>query len=353
MAYNSQPHPSTGIAPFELVIPRRIPSLSVRNVPPGTPLKNKGTLNDGTPRARKREFMAKLRQKILAVVQALQKIQQRYKRNLDSNLDTRINRVRVADYVYRTDRQQRNKLQSRTVGPFVVLDADDSTYAIDVNGKERRVNSDHATPAPRPSTPDETPHPLLDGLYMPDSTPPVPDEYVINRLFGLRRTHGIYSAKVRWFDYGPKDDSWEPLENRPRNLVIRFLRRRKKKIAGYSWSTPSPPYRSTRRSPRLNQAETALVVAPQRPDPKWSPTFLGVFSNYHGEIRDTLNWIKIDQFNSVQETLPICWVRLTLPQRTRNTPHDPWLALWRFAEHSEWHGPYTDIWPCPPALTGR
>jgi len=38
MAYNSQPHRSTGTAPFELVIPRRVPSLSVRNVPPGTPL---------------------------------------------------------------------------------------------------------------------------------------------------------------------------------------------------------------------------------------------------------------------------------------------------------------------------
>jgi len=48
----------------------------------------------------------------------------------------------------------------------------------------------------------------------------------------LRRSNGIYSAKVRWFDYGPKDDSWEPLENLPRNLVIRFLRWKKKKSAG-------------------------------------------------------------------------------------------------------------------------
>jgi len=59
LAYNSQPHRSTGIAPFELVIPRRIPSLSVRNLPPGTSLQSKGTLNDGSPLARKREFMAK------------------------------------------------------------------------------------------------------------------------------------------------------------------------------------------------------------------------------------------------------------------------------------------------------
>jgi len=150
MAYNSQPHRSTGIAPFELVIPRRVPSLSVRNLPPGTPLTNKGTLNDGSPLARKREFMAKRRQQIPAVVEALQQTQQRYKRNFDSNVDTRNKRVRVGDYVYTTNQQQKNKLQNRTVGPFVVLDADDSTYVVDVNGEERRVNSDHVTPAPRP-----------------------------------------------------------------------------------------------------------------------------------------------------------------------------------------------------------
>jgi len=155
-----------------------------------------------------------------AVVEALQKTQQRYKRNFDSNVDTRNKRVRVGAYAYTTNHQENNELQRRTVGPTVVLDADDATYVIDVYGEERRVNSDHVTPAPRPSTPDEMPHPLLDGLDRPESTPPVPDEYVIDRLLSFRRNNVIYSAKVRWFDYGPKDDSWEPLKNLPRNLVI-------------------------------------------------------------------------------------------------------------------------------------
>jgi len=42
----------------------------------------------------------------------------------------------------------------------------------------------------------------------------------------LRQTGDSYSAKVRWFDYGSKDDTWEPLENLPRNLVVRFLRQK-------------------------------------------------------------------------------------------------------------------------------
>ena len=75
-----------------------------------------------------------------------------------------------------------------------------------------------------------------------------------------------------------------------------------------------------------------------------------MFSNSNGEIRITLNWVTINNSNSFQETLPICWVRLTLPDRTRNISHDPWFALWRFAELSEWHGPYTYVWPCPPSL---
>jgi len=269
-------------------------------------LKNKGTLNDGAPISRKLEFMANLRQKIAAVLEALQKTHQRFKFNLDSIVDTRNKRIRVGDYVCTTNHQQENELQSRTVGPFVVLDADDSTYVLDVNGEERGVNSNHVTPAPRPSTLDDTRHPLLEGLDKPESTPPVPEEYVIKPLLGLRRTNCIYTAKVRWFDYCPEEDSWKPLENFTRNLVIRYLRQRKKRIEGYSWGILTPPSRVTRRSPRLNQAEAALVVTPQRPDPKWSPTIRGVFSNSQGGIRITLNCMGMNPSSSVQETLPIC-----------------------------------------------
>jgi len=49
LAYNSQPHRSTGIAPFELVIPRRILSLSVRNFPPGHPFRIKVHSTMGHP----------------------------------------------------------------------------------------------------------------------------------------------------------------------------------------------------------------------------------------------------------------------------------------------------------------
>jgi len=78
MAFNSQPHRSTGIAPFELAIPRRIPDHRVRNLPPGTPLATKGKPNDGSPLACKREFMASLRKQLPVVVESLRKTQERY-----------------------------------------------------------------------------------------------------------------------------------------------------------------------------------------------------------------------------------------------------------------------------------
>jgi len=145
MAYNSRPHRSTGIASFALSIPRRIPYLTVRNLPPGTPLANKGTLNDGSPLARKPEFIARLRRQIPVVVEALRKTQQRYKRNVDHWVATRNADVKIVDYVYTVNHDRQNKLQSKVIGPFVVVDADTdaSTFVIDIVGEEKSVSSDH------------------------------------------------------------------------------------------------------------------------------------------------------------------------------------------------------------------
>jgi len=187
MAYGSQAHRSTGIAPFELVIPRRIPNLTVRSLPPGTPLTNKGTLKDGYHLARKRELIARLRKQIPIAVEALRKKQQRYKRHFDHRVAIRNADVKIGDYVYTTNHDRRNKLQSKAIGPFVVVDADAnaSTFVIDIDGEKKRVSSDHVTPAPRPTTADTVPHPLLDGLDQRKSPPATADEYVIDKLPGL------------------------------------------------------------------------------------------------------------------------------------------------------------------------
>jgi len=58
---------------------------------------------------------------------------------------------------------------------------------------------------------------------------------VADKLLGLRQTGDSDSAKVRGFDYGSKDDTWEPLKNLPRNLVVRFIRQKKKHVQENEW----------------------------------------------------------------------------------------------------------------------
>jgi len=82
--------------------------------------------------------MARLRKKIPIVVEALRKTQQRYKLNFDHRVATRNADVEIGDYVYTTNNDRQNKLQSKAIGPFVVIDADAdaSTFVIDIDGEE-------------------------------------------------------------------------------------------------------------------------------------------------------------------------------------------------------------------------
>jgi len=118
-------------------------------------------------------------------------------------------------------------------------DADACTFVTDMDGEEKRVSSVHVTPAPRPTTTDTVPHPPLDDLDQHKPPPATADEYAVEKLLGVRQTGDSYSAKVRLFDYGSKDDTWTPLENLQRNLVVRFLRQKKKHGPGYEWQTPT------------------------------------------------------------------------------------------------------------------
>jgi len=139
---------------------------------------------------------------------------------------------RSATSINAANHDQQNKLQSEAIGHFVIVDADAdaSPFVIDIDGEEKRVSSDHVTPAPRPTTTDTVPHPLLDGQDQRKTPPATADEYVIDKLLGFCQTGDTESATVRWFDYGWEDDTWEPLKNLPRNMAVHFLRQKKKHV---------------------------------------------------------------------------------------------------------------------------
>jgi len=282
--------------------------------------------------------MARLREQIPIVVEALRKTQQRYKRNFDHRVATCTADVNIGDYVYTTSHDRQNKLQSKAIGPFVVVDvdADASTFVIDIDGEENLVSSDHVTPAPRPATTDTVPHHLLDGLDQRKPPPATSDQYVIDKLLGLRQTGDSYSAKVRWFDYGSKNDTWEPLENLPRNLVVRFLRQKKKHVPGYKWQTP------TRRSRRQAGLTTVANIVM---DSTWIPTIQHVHVTGDGVIHANVSWTDLTTAAAIIERIPVAWLKLTLPAMTRNFACDPQLALRHFSRLNRAYGPYTDVWP--------
>jgi len=241
--------------------------------------------------------MARLRKQIPIAVEALPKTQQRYKRHFDHRVATRNADVKIGDYVYTTNHDRQKKLQSKAIGPFVVNDAgaDASTFVIDIDGEEHRVSSDNVTPAPRPTTTDKVSHPLLDGLEQRKPPPAPADEYVVDKLQGLRQTGDSYSVEVRWFDYGSKDDTWDPLENLPRNLVVRFLRQKKKHIPGVEWQTP------TRRSRRQAGLTTVANIVMES---TWIPNIQHVHVTGDGVIHANISWTDSSRAAAIMDVIP-------------------------------------------------
>jgi len=282
--------------------------------------------------------MARLREQIPIVFEALRKTQQRYKRTFDHRVATCTADVNIGDYVYTTSHDRQNKLQSKAIGPFVVVDADAdaSTFVIDIDGEENLVSSDHVTPAPRPATTDTVPHPLLDGLDQRKPPPATSDEYVIDKLLGLRQTGDSYSAKVRWFDYGSKNDTWEPLENLPRNLVVRFLRQKRKHEPGYKWQMTT---RRSRRQAGLTTVANIVVHSTM------IPTIQHVHVTGDGVIHANISWTDLTTAAAIKEIIRVAWLKLTLPAMTRNFACYPQLALRHFSRLNRAYGPYTYVWP--------
>ena len=54
------------------------------------------------------------------------------------------------------------------------------------------------------------------------------EEYVIDHLVSHRRDDaGTMHVRVRWFGYDPSADTWEPILHIPRELLRRYVKRRK------------------------------------------------------------------------------------------------------------------------------
>jgi len=158
---------------------------------------------------------------------------------------------------------------------------------------------------------------------------------VQHKLLGLRQIGDSYSAKVRRFDYGSNDDTRKPLENLPRNLVVRFLRQKKKHVPGYEWQTPA---RRGRRQAGLTTVANIVM------DSTWIPTIQHVHVTGDGVIHANVSWTDLNTAAAIMEGLSFSWLKSTLPSMTRNFEYDSHLALRHFPRLNRQYCPYTYVW---------
>jgi hypothetical protein len=148
--------------------------------------------------------------------------QERYKRNYDKSVREKNKNIPVGGWVYLRKEVQESgespKLASQAEGPYQVLGTDGRTFAL-----RKGADRDRVTPAPPP--PETTGIPTQDSVD--EQTPRSEDEYVMEKIVGAKNIQGGgLRSRVRWYGYSSEEDTWEPAENLPENVVMRFHQRK-------------------------------------------------------------------------------------------------------------------------------
>jgi len=302
LAYNTYPQRATGMVPFDLQIPCRMPNLTVEGLAGSSPLASA----DGSPLMVKRAIIQVLKELILTVRASLDEYQARYRRDWDSRVRPKNKDLAFGDWVYLRSQRGGHKLLPKAFGPFEILDTDGTYLAIDQGDGEGRVNSNDDTRAPRPVPgPDSQPHRLtqapLPDVYSSDEAP----TWKIDRPLAIRHDadNGIV-AKVRWATYGRGDDSWEPISGLPTHLVIRLAKQKK-------FTLPEDAFPTT---------PVVLTPCPRQPD--WVCAAVQQHTDQTGAVIVGVRWTSSTA--SHEETFPTLWASSFLAE----FPDDPATAHW-------------------------
>ena len=238
-AYNTQSHPSLGVAPFQLVL---------SNPPQPLTMRREETHEDAPdPRKQVEQFQAAVRKLAQTASKKLTLAQTRYKRNFDARVRPLI-QANTGDWVYVSRElateegdgvKRQHKLQSRASGPYKVVNHDRHSVSIEYDdGTVEKINRDRAVRAPGPPT-ESNPATMGDdaaeGVEKGKESSAVrttaigtePERYVVEKIVE-------YDAKedrflVKWHNY-PGEDTYEPPVHLPYNLMARFFKKRGQRI---------------------------------------------------------------------------------------------------------------------------
>jgi len=224
-AYNSRVHSSTGEAPFSFVCPRKLSPVAIERFTQGTG--DEAPLS--TPRQARENFRKRLDEMIPLVQKSVDKAQARYKRHFGKRVKSRREALRVGDWVFvKSHENQGGKLIFKTKGPYQILNTDDRRLTIESTDGIRTINGNHATLAPEPPEGD----PAWERALKAWSVPSLPSssektmEAVFDQFVGQGYdNNGRLMLKVRWFGYGPREDTWEYVEDLPTEKVRQYCQR--------------------------------------------------------------------------------------------------------------------------------
>jgi Chromo (CHRromatin Organisation MOdifier) domain len=228
-------HSSLGYAPLELIISRPTPSLSVETPEKGT--------TDTAETARMR-FLDRLKEFRPLAKKKLAEAQARYKATFYRSVRENNKELQAVSWVYVRKEVHGTgtnpKLDAQVHGPYLVLETDGRTFQIQQGEQKVRISSDRFTPAPdllgevRPKTlitPNSSPVNASDDASVNKEEnqagyPELEAEYVVERIVGVRQgAAGKVRYRIRWYANGRDDDTWEPLEHLPEELVRIYHRR--------------------------------------------------------------------------------------------------------------------------------
>jgi hypothetical protein len=191
-------------------------------------------------------LLQRLRELRPFAAQQLRLAQERYKKGYDAHVRPKNLDIPEGGWVIvrrETHELGANpKLIDQSDGPYQVVENDEHTLLRRVGRDLIRFSSDRITPAPFPLPESEADISLGNLPYVlpseeqvsrqpvdPEieaSHDPEGEEYVVERLVGLRReSDGSESYKVRWFGYSRDEETLEPPANLLPSMVQRYRRR--------------------------------------------------------------------------------------------------------------------------------
>lgn len=235
-AYNTQTHTALGVSPFQLILSRPPPSLSMDARPP---LLAAESAKDNWLRWKRRLGIL-----METATPSLAKAQARYKANFDQHVRPTARPIGVGDWVYvRSDYEgeqgKRHKLAPVAHGPYVVNKVDDSTVVVLINDCLERVSRDRVALAPVPPSPSQPvaaqPTSILKRLQPGTTRAPLPVYNIIDRIVdhGAAIDEGPFHKpgdrlwRTRWYDQASTEDSWLPTNQLPRTHIVRYCRQRR------------------------------------------------------------------------------------------------------------------------------